>query len=54
MLTAFGIFWAGAGAGVDWPGGDAALLGLVVLTAAWAVAFVALLRRRRVAQEVPA
>jgi uncharacterized membrane protein len=53
MLTAFGIFWASEGAGVEWPGGDLALPVLVLITAAWALAFVALLRRRRrVAREL--
>jgi uncharacterized membrane protein len=51
MLTAFGLFWAAEGAGVDWPGGDAAILGLVVATAAWALAFVGVLGRQRVAWE---
>src|SRR5262245_63367606 len=30
MLTSFGIFWAGEGVGVDWPGGDASLPAIVV------------------------
>lgn len=54
MLTAFGLFWASEGAGVEWPGGDAAILGLVVATATWALAFVVVLGRRRVAQGLPA
>jgi uncharacterized membrane protein len=29
MLSSFGMFWAAEGAGADWPGGDAALLGIV-------------------------
>jgi uncharacterized membrane protein len=29
MLTSFGIFWAGEGVGVDWPGSDSALLALI-------------------------
>ncbi len=29
MLTGFGIFWGAEGAGVDWPGADAALLVLI-------------------------
>jgi len=31
MLTSFGVFWAGEGVGVDWPGADAALLALVAV-----------------------
>ena len=54
MLTAFGLFWASEGAGVEWPGGDAAILGLVVATATWALAFVVVLARRRAAQGLPA
>ena len=29
MLTTFGIFWSVEGAGADWPGDDAALLGVL-------------------------
>jgi uncharacterized membrane protein len=45
MLTSFGTFWAGEGVGLDWPGGDAALAVLIVLTAAWSWAFIRLLAR---------
>jgi len=31
LLTSFGTFWSGEGAGVSWPGGDAALLGILAL-----------------------
>jgi uncharacterized membrane protein len=46
MLTSFGTFWAGEGVGIDWPGSDAALAALVLLTAAWSWAFIRLLSRR--------
>jgi uncharacterized membrane protein len=41
MLTSFGMFWGGEGAGASWPGGDAALLAIVpgVLIAANAMAW---------------
>jgi uncharacterized membrane protein len=29
MLSSFGMFWGGEGAGASWPGGDAALLALI-------------------------
>ncbi len=29
MLTSFGTFWAGEGAGLSWPGSDAMLLGMI-------------------------
>lgn len=29
MLTSFGMFWGAEGAGVSWPGGDAALLAII-------------------------
>lgn len=45
MLTSFGIFWAAEGAGVAWPGGDAALLGVLGYVVIVAVAAVAVLRR---------
>jgi uncharacterized membrane protein len=49
LLTTFGIFWGAEGAGVDWPGGDAALpavLGFVLLIS---LGYVSALRRRKVA-----
>jgi uncharacterized membrane protein len=48
MLTSFGIFWGAEGAGVSWPGSDAALFGIVAATAIFAVACVAILKRRPV------
>src|SRR5215475_7982595 len=49
MLTSFGVFWGAEGAGASWPGHDAALLVIVPLTTLVALAYVALLRRRRMA-----
>jgi uncharacterized membrane protein len=54
MLTSFGVFWGGEGAGVSWPGSDLALLGLIAFFAAVALALVADLRRHRVASTQPA
>ena len=45
MLTSFGCFWTAEGAGADWPGGDAALLGLVVFTLAWSLLLTRVLAR---------
>ncbi|HSP72291.1 MAG TPA: hypothetical protein VLN26_07980 [Gaiellaceae bacterium] len=47
MLTTFGIFWAAEGAGADWPGGDAALLGVLGFVIASSAGLVAVLRRQR-------
>jgi uncharacterized membrane protein len=45
MLTTFGVFWAGEGAGVKWPGSDASLIGLLAFTVVVSAALVASLRR---------
>jgi uncharacterized membrane protein len=47
MLTSFGIFWGAEGAGVSWPGNDAALLVVVPLTALVTLGYTGLLRRAR-------
>jgi len=39
LLSGFGTFWVGEGAGFPWPGGDAAIAGLM---AAWAIAAICL------------
>jgi uncharacterized membrane protein len=45
MLTSFGTFWGGEGAGAHWPGGDAALLAIVPSVLLFGLAMVVLLRR---------
>ena len=44
MLSAFGLFWTGESLGVDWPGGDAAILAFIALFLAVALGLVALLK----------
>ena len=45
LLSSFGIFWGGEGAGASWPGGDAALLAIVPGLLLASLAMVAWLRR---------
>jgi uncharacterized membrane protein len=47
MLTSFGIFWGAEGAGVSWPGTDAALLVIVPVVALVSLGYTVLLRQRR-------
>ena len=47
MLTSFGTFWGAEGAGVAWPGNDAALLVLAPVVAAVAAAGIFWLRARK-------
>jgi uncharacterized membrane protein len=49
MLTSFGTFWGAEGAGVQWPGNDAALLVLVPVIAVTAAAYTFWLRSRQAA-----
>ncbi|MGH3509999.1 MAG: COG4280 domain-containing protein [Nocardioidaceae bacterium] len=51
MLTGFGTFWGAEGAGASWPGGDAALLVLIPVIAAFALALVALMRGQRAREQ---
>jgi uncharacterized membrane protein len=46
MLTSFGTFWAGEGVGLNWPGEDLAILGLIAFYALTTVGLIALLRAR--------
>jgi uncharacterized membrane protein len=45
ILTSFGMFWGGEGAGAYWPGGDIALLVIIAAVALFSLGLVALLRR---------
>jgi len=47
LLTSFGTFWGAEGAGVEWPGADAAILGVVGLVALLSLTVTWLFRRRR-------
>jgi uncharacterized membrane protein len=49
MLTSFGVFWGGEGAGVDWPGSDLAILGIIGFIAIVSLALTRSLSRRRTA-----
>jgi uncharacterized membrane protein len=54
MLTSFGTFWGAEGAGVRWPGNDAALLVVIPAVAVVAAACILWLRSRRAAVTVSA
>jgi uncharacterized membrane protein len=51
LLTSFGIFWGGEGAGVEWPGGDIAILAVIGFIGLYSFILVRALRRRRHALE---
>ena len=46
MLTTFGTFWAAEGVGVNWPGSDAAIPGILVFVLLISFGFVASLRQQ--------
>jgi uncharacterized membrane protein len=48
LLTSFGSFWGAEGAGVDWPGDELSLLGVIAFLGVASFALVAALRRERV------
>jgi uncharacterized membrane protein len=54
MLTSFGTFWGAEGAGVRWPGNDAALLVLIPVVAVVAAACIGWLHSRKAAVTVSA
>jgi uncharacterized membrane protein len=47
LLTSFGIFWGGEGAGVEWPGADLAVLAVAGFVTLVSVLLTRELRRRR-------
>jgi uncharacterized membrane protein len=47
LLTSFGIFWGGEGAGVEWPGSDLAILAIAGFVGLVSVLLTQALRRRR-------
>jgi uncharacterized membrane protein len=47
LLTTFGTFWGAEGAGVDWPGGDAAILAILAFLIVVSVGLTSLLRQQR-------
>ncbi len=54
MLTSFGVFWGGEGAGAHWPGSDAALLVIIPAVALFSIGLVVLLRQPGSGQGDPA
>jgi uncharacterized membrane protein len=46
LLTTFGTFWSLEGLGVEWPGSDAAILGLLALYLLTAATYITVERRR--------
>jgi uncharacterized membrane protein len=52
MLTTFGIFWGAEGAGVQWPGSDAAIFGILAFVVLLSAGLIADLRRRHEQVEV--
>lgn len=54
MLTSFGMFWGGEGAGAHWPGSDAALLVIIPAVALFSIGLVVLLRQPGSGQGDPA
>jgi uncharacterized membrane protein len=53
MLTTFGIFWGAEGAGVAWPGNDAAIPAIGAFVVALSLGLVVVLRQRHVAVLAP-
>jgi uncharacterized membrane protein len=54
LLTSFGCFWGAEGAGVDWPGDELSLLGVIAFFALVSLVLVRSLRRQRRVIPAPA
>jgi uncharacterized membrane protein len=54
LLSSFGIFWGGEGAGVEWPGGDLAILAIIGFVGLVALSLARALRKRRLALQLGA
>ncbi len=54
LLTTFGTFWGAEGAGVDWPGGDVAILAILAFLTMVSVGLTSMLRQRRQRTPAPA
>jgi len=52
LLTSFGCFWAAEGIGIDWPGDEASLAGVIAFFGLASYALVLALRRQRVTSAV--
>ena len=46
LIASFGTFWIGEGLGLDWPGGDLAIVGLAVVFLSVSLLLIGALRRR--------
>lgn len=46
LLTTFGTFWAIEGMGIEWPGSDAAIIGLLLLYVVTALTYISFERKR--------
>ena len=53
LLTTFGTFWAVEGVGIDWPGTDLAIVGLLVVYSLLAAAYIAYRRSSRAGRRAP-
>jgi uncharacterized membrane protein len=47
LLSTLGLFWSAEGVGVEWPGSDLAILGILVFVALLSVGIAAMLRSRQ-------